>query len=150
MGIFSKAEKTASKPSRHDLQKALFIMGFAVAMADGEADESEIIKMLAVAARMPLFFNNTTEQDTAVMHEAGTLYDEGARPAVEWAIDVIQYENWRVVAVCFMCEIVMADGVIDKGEMDVLNDICDALKIDIDVAQAIFNTFQVYYQRYEG
>lgn len=93
MGIFNKAEKTASKPSRHDLQKALFIMGCAVAMADGEADESEIIKMLAVAARMPLFFNNTTEQDTAVMQKAGTMYDEGARPAVEWAIDILQYEN---------------------------------------------------------
>lgn len=150
MGIFSKRKNTATKPSRYDLQKALFVMGCAVAMADGEADEKEINKMESVAARMPLFGNNTTQEDTAVMEDAGRMYDEGSRPAVDWAVGILQYENWRAVAVCFMCEIVMADGEVDDGEMKVLTGVCQELGMVMDEAQAIFDTFKVYYQKFEG
>lgn len=152
MGIFSSAEKktTTTNPSRHDLQKALFVLGCAMCMADGEADENEIMKMESVAARMPLFANNTTNEDTAVMREAGLAYDAGAKAAVNWAIGILQYQNWRAVSLCMLCEIIMADGQVDPGEMKVLNGLSTDLNVDLKDAQAIFSTFEIYYQKYTG
>lgn len=148
MPIFGSKKEHETKPTQRDLQKAIMILGCLVAMSDGDADQSEITRMKSTAARMPLFANNSIEEDEAVLEDAAKTYDADVLKAVHWATDILQYDNWRAVALCYMCEIVMADGSIDDDEIKILNGMCNDLNLDADEADAIFQTFRVYYQSY--
>ena len=146
--MFGSKNNSAVKPSQRDLQKAIMILGCLVAMSDGKADQAEISRMKSTAARMPLFANNSVEEDEAVLEDAALTYDRDVLKAVHWATDTLQYDNWRAVAMCYMCEVVMADGSVDDDEIKILNGMCNDLNLGADEAEAIFQTFRVYYQPY--
>lgn len=154
MGLLDRLKKSkpeeAYVPTRRDIQKAIFVIGCAITMADGQEDDAEITRMKTSASRMPLFGNNTTEEDEAIMQEAASSYDEDVLTTLNWAIGVLQHQNWCAVAACYMCDIMMADGDVDEKEFDVYHGIAQDMSLKREEAEMIYMTFNTYYQQYEG
>lgn len=151
MGLFSAAKKSkqANNPTRRELQKAFMIVGCIMAISDGEAESVELKRMQSAAARMPLFANNTADEDTEVLIEASDWFDEEKAESISWAISVLRYKNWGVPALCFICEVMVADGQIDDNEISILLEASELLGINEEKTHEIYNIFTNYYQKFE-
>lgn len=149
LGSKKKAQALV-KPSRRDIQKAMMVIGCGM-MAISEDDRSGAVTRIKTGAgRMPLFGNNTTEEDEDILSEAAEVFDANPQQSVENAAGILVQTGWHAAAFCYACDIMLADGEIEDNEFVLLGEYAQYLRIKENEAEAMRMTFRTYYQAYEG
>lgn len=144
MGLFDKVK--GSKEAEHvklNKEEAFAAVSLAAIAADGEITPDEARGLVTSLLRMKLFSNYNDKNMAAMFNKlTGILKREGVEALVTSSKEVLQ-ADLRETAFTVAADLTLADGVLAKGEKDILTKIQEFLEVPEDKAVTIIEVMLI-------
>ncbi|OPY17796.1 MAG: Tellurite resistance protein TerB [Methanomethylovorans sp. PtaU1.Bin093] len=144
MGLFDKVK--GSKEAEHvklNKEEAFAAVSLAAIAADGEITPDEARGLVTSLLRMKLFSNYNDKNMAAMFNKlTGIIKREGVESLVTSSKEVLQ-ADLRETAFAVAADLTLADGVLAKGEKDILTKIQESLEVPEDKAVNIIEVMLI-------
>lgn len=138
MGLFDNL-KTDRKFEMNP-QRAIMTIVVSAVTIDGEVSRSETRRLKGMCALSPLFSENTTAQDEAVVEFAVNASKAlGRVEAIRRATEALD-RDLRETAFAYAADVVVADGILENSEKEFMEGLAHQLGISEGVARALVET----------
>jgi Tellurite resistance protein TerB. len=137
MGIFDKIFKQVEAETQLSQQEAFAGIALAIAGADGYIAESEWEGIVNYIRRLRIYDNFSGPAFDKLFDKLMTiLKKEGPAALVNYSSKELS-EELKLTAFACAVDIALADGVMDDGEKDIINQLAEVLSVPENVAVSI-------------
>lgn len=144
MGLFDKVKGSKeAEQVKLNKEEAFAAVSLAAVAADGEITEEEARGLITSLLRMKLYEKFNDKQMSAIFNKlVGVIKRQGVDALVTSSKEVLQ-ADLRETAFAVAADLALADGVLAKGEKDILTKIQESLGVPEDKAVNIIEVMLI-------
>ena len=135
MGFLDLLKSTPSEPT-FTKQQALMTVAVAAVKADGSVSRTEYLRLRAMCSLSPLFVDNNSDQDQAIIEFADEITTNLGFDAVSKAAATLS-QSLRETAFSFAADMILADGRVGEKEQKFLAELVRVLGISEQVGASV-------------